>query len=238
MVAGHAAATCPPYKTGSSPYEIIVRHAPRPGPPTPEQFTELIKKGIFPALLVMPSSGLAPLTVKIDWWGDPVENPARVEFDVDGDGQPEWSQPQFESAPEKQHYTYQREGRFQFTVRVYDSAGKMTTYSAQITVFSPAALDADLRARWSGLKAALRQGNVPAALECIHSEARGKYKPAFEALAKSGKPIDRTLTDIRLVETGPGGAEYEMLRDREGRVLSYPVWFLIDWDGVWRLNRF
>ena len=49
--------------------------------------------------------------------------------------------------------------------------------------------------------------------------------------------MDQFLTDIRLVETGPGGAQYEMLRERDGKMLSFSVWFLIHSDGVWRLRR-
>jgi len=50
--------------------------------------------------------------------------------------------------------------------------------------------------------------------------------------------MDQFLTDIRLVETGPGGAQYEMLRERDRKMLTFSVWFLIDWDGVWRVRRF
>ncbi|MGH7472369.1 MAG: hypothetical protein ACREJW_00340 [Candidatus Methylomirabilales bacterium] len=50
--------------------------------------------------------------------------------------------------------------------------------------------------------------------------------------------MDQFLTDIRLVETRPGGAQYEMLRERDGKMLSFSVSFLIDWHGVWRLRRF
>jgi hypothetical protein len=199
---------------------------------------ELVRKGDVPALSVVPLSGLAPLTVGIEWLDYPVESPSRIEFDVDGDGKAEWSQARFETDPEKRRYTYQREGQYLLTVRVHDRTGQIKTYSVQITVFSLPALDADLRSRWFGLKTALRQGDVPAALECIHSESRERYQPVFEALVKSGKPIDQYLTDIRLIETGPGGAQYEMLRERDGKMFSFAVWFLIDWDGVWRLRRF
>jgi hypothetical protein len=40
------------------------------------------------------------------------------------------------------------------------------------------------------------------------------------------------------VEVGFGGAEYEMLRVRDGQTLSFAVWFQLDQDGLWRLRRF
>jgi hypothetical protein len=46
------------------------------------------------------------------------------------------------------------------------------------------------------------------------------------------------MTTIRLVEVGPGGAQYEMLRDLDGQTLSFAVWFQLDRDGLWRIRRF
>ncbi len=46
------------------------------------------------------------------------------------------------------------------------------------------------------------------------------------------------MTTISLVGVGFGGAQYEMLRDRDGQTYSFAVWFQIDQDGLWRLRRF
>jgi len=40
------------------------------------------------------------------------------------------------------------------------------------------------------------------------------------------------------VETGFGGAQYEMLRQGPDQVQSFAVWFMIDSDGIWRLRKF
>jgi hypothetical protein len=39
-------------------------------------------------------------------------------------------------------------------------------------------------------------------------------------------------------QVNPAGAQYEMLRQQDGQVFSYAVWFQLDHDGLWRLRRF
>ena len=203
-----ATATCPPYTPGNL---------------------------VVPPLLVGPRSGPAPLTVGINWAVYPVENPVRVEFDVNSDGVPEWSQSGFEPGS----HTYEREGEYQFTVRVHDRSGQVTVYSTPVKVLSLPALKADLERRWASFKAALRRGDAAAALECTDSESRSRYRQVLTSLAsKSPQEVDRILTTIQFVEIGPGGAQYEMLRERDGQTLSFAVWFRIDQDGIWRLRRF
>lgn len=210
-----AAATCPPLAPGSSELELLAGRVP---------------------LFVYPSTGPAPLTVEIRWWSYPIPNPVRVEFDPDGDGIPEWSQPQFQAS--ERNYIYQREGDYRFTVRVHDASGQVTTYSVPVKVLSPLAFDADLQSRWATLKANLRRGDIKAALECIHSRSRSRYQELFKALSGNLQDVDRILTAIRLVEVRRGEAIYEMTRTEGGVARSFDVRIVIDGDGVWRVRSF
>ncbi|MCI0372143.1 MAG: PKD domain-containing protein [candidate division NC10 bacterium] len=190
-------------------------------------------------LQVFPSSGPVPLTVEIRWWVYPIENPVRVEFDADGNGVPEWSQPGFESGPGQRGYTYRQEGQYQLTVRVHDRGGRVTVYTAPVTVSAPAAFEAELQGRWTSMKTALRRGDIPVALECIHSESRPRYRDVFMALAnRLAQDVDQIFTNIQLAKQGPGGATYEMLRTEAGITKSFEVRFQVDADGVWRLRSF
>ncbi len=203
-----ATASCPPYMPGGT---------------------------VVSPLAVGPPSGPAPLTVDIKWFTYPVENPIRVEFDANGDGIPEWSQSGFEPG----RYIYEREGTYQLTVRVYDRSGQMSVYTRSVKVFSLAVLKADLEKLWDSFKTALGRGDVAAALECIHSDSRSRYQQGLQSLSrKSPQELNQILTTIHLIEFGPGGAQYEMLRQRNGQTLSFAVWFQVDEDGVWRLRRF
>lgn len=234
-----AAADCPPFSAGTSFIEVITRHHRGPGPVTDAELMELMDKGLFSPLLVSPSSGPAPLTVDIRWWVFPVESPLRIEFDSDGDGVPEWSQPGFHAEAGQERHTYQQEGQYTFTVRVHARGGQVTTYTAPVKVLAPAAFDAELQGRWTTFKAALRKADIPVALECIHSKSRSRYRDGFTALSQDlSQNVDWILTRIRLVEHRGAEAIYEMLRADDGITLSYEVRFRIDEDGVWRLRSF
>lgn len=234
-----ATADCPPLTSGSSFFEVLARHAPGPGPLTDAQILELVQKGVLMPLQVVPVSGPAPLTVEIRWWVYPVENPVRVEFDADGNGVPEWTQSGYEPGSKQRTYTYQREGQYLFTVRIHGRGGQMTVYTAPATVFTPAAFEAELQGRWSSMKAAFRRGDIPAALECIHSESRSRYRDAFTALgSRLVQDVDQIFTPLRFVKHGSGGATYEMLRTGAGITESFDVRFQADTDGIWRLRSF
>jgi hypothetical protein len=93
--------------------------------------------------------------------------------------------------------------------------------------------------KWEGMKDALRRGDVPTALGFIHSSARERFRRVFESLPSDRLAlIDQYLRTIEPVEIGYNGAEYKMRRVRGGDILSFPVWFQIDADGIWRLVMF
>lgn len=135
-------------------------------------------------------------------------------------------------------HSYQREGQFQFTMRVRDSRGHARTYTAEVTVISLPTFDAELRALWNEFKTLLRRWDVASALNCIHSASRSGSGETLQAVLKTGKPIDQILTDIQLVEFKGQRTEYQMLRTDERGRLSYLVLFAVDIDGRWRLRSF
>lgn len=234
-----ASGVCPPFVAGRSFFEELARHMPSPGQPTHAQLVELVKKGVINPLLVSPPSGPAALSVEIGWWVYPVEKPIRVEFDADGDGVPEWSESGLGPEYGQRTYTYQREGQYQFTVRIHDRGGQVTVYAAPLKVLSPSAFDADLQTRWTTMKAGLRRGDIPAALDCIHTESRSRYQKVFAALSnRLPQDVDQIFTTIRFVEHYKTEAIYEMLRIDAGMTKSFEVRFSVDADGIWRLRMF
>ncbi len=159
-----------------------------------------------------PPGGLAPLSVAYSLVGGPV--PTAVELDLDGDGAVEFSGTSLDG----QTFTYLDPGLFLPTVRITDANGNQFTARAVVEVLDQAALDALLQAKWTGIKDTLRAGDVAQAVAFIHTETR----PAYEAQLGQLNPvalagIDQYMTTIQLVEVGPGGAQYEMLRDRNGQ---------------------
>jgi hypothetical protein len=122
---------------------------------------------------------------------------------------------------------------------VTDLDGQIHSATTLIEVYDRSALDRRLQLVWADFKDAVRQGNVARAVSFLHSETRDAYAEQLGLLRpQTLARIDTYLTAIELVEVGPGGAEYEMLRDRDGVTLSFAVWFRVDHDGIWRLFRF
>jgi hypothetical protein len=161
--------------------------------------------------------------------------PQTVELDVEGDGTIDFTGPGLEG----QTFTYGTPGVYAPKVKLTAAGGQEFRGSAVVQVHDRVTLDAQLQPRWNGLKDALRAGDVNRGVTFIHSDTRAGYQEQLGRLRPATlAEIDRWMTTIQLVRVGPGGALYEMLRERNGKMLSFAVWFQIDQDGFWRLRRF
>ena len=103
---------------------------------------------------------------------------------------------------------------------------------------SKSRFEAELKAIWADFKTALRQRDLPAALNCTHASARAKYKEILPALIESKTPIDTILTEIEFEKLEARRAVFEMLVKEGSDLISYRVVFLIDQDGIWRIQFF
>ncbi len=188
-----------------------------------------------PVLLFRPSpaGGIAPLTVGFSL--SSLVPIAQIALDLEGNGSIEFQGPSLEG----QSFLYPAPGLYLPTVTVTDPSGATYTATALLQVYDLTALNANLQAKWQGLKDALRVGDVARATTFIHSDTRAVYQAQFARFsAATLANIDQYMTTIQLVEVGFGGAQYEMLRQRGGQTLSFAVWFQLDQDGLWRLRRY
>jgi len=101
-----------------------------------------------------------------------------------------------------------------------------------------AAVDALLRAKWTGVKDFLRSGDIDGALESVVLSARDSYRDLLTALTVPLSTIDVVLTDISFVSLDVGRVEYQMIQVDDGVRLSYFILFARDADGIWRLRFF
>lgn len=188
---------------------------------------------IAPAIVLeaFPAGGAAPLTVTFHLRNNTGRPLVLFELDTDGDGSIDFTASTFDEP----WATYTRQGLVFPTIRVTDDQGKSYTGTAVITVGGMPPLEA----KWEGMKNALRRGDLPAALSFIHTESRAHYEAVFQRLTPTQlAAIDQYLTTALPVEIGPNGAEYEMRRARGSEILSFPIWFQVDTDGIWRLRMF
>ena len=184
------------------------------------------------SLVAAPWSGIAPLTVRFSLSRDPAT--ASVALDTDADGVTDVAGPGL-----NEHVAvYTRPGIYVARAVVTDVAGATTIATAVIRVFDPAALDGELRARWSALRDALRRGDVGAGVSHIVQRRRADYEAAFRLLSASLPAIDSILTDLTPVKVRNASAVYEMRRTDDGLPKSFEVRFAIDGDGIWRVEAF
>jgi len=238
VAAGPAAADCPPLAPSANWMERF-ETAFTGRAFSPEDAREFQRRENVPALIVLPTTGPAPLEVGITWLSLPVETAVRMEISPDGTGAQPWPPPWTAEQGGRRKFTYDRPGRYDLTVWLHEPNGRVTPYPTAITVSTPADFDAELVGRWETLKARLAAADLAGALECMHTDARKKYEPTFKALFVDRRTrVDDALTSIRLVEMRGTGAEYEMRRTGPRGTLSYYVRFLVDVDGVWRIQSF
>lgn len=184
-------------------------------------------------LLPSPAGGMAPLTVAFSL--SSTVGLVEVALDLEGNGSVEFRGASLDG----REFTYAQPGIYTPTVQATGSDGRVHSATAVIEVYDAAALDARLQVLWQGLKDAIRRGDLARAISFVHSDTRDAYAAQLGQLrATTLANIDIYMTTIQRVEVGPGGAQYEMLRQRDGVTLSFAVWFQIDRDGLWRLRRF
>ncbi|MBM3817425.1 MAG: hypothetical protein FJW14_00210 [Acidimicrobiia bacterium] len=184
-------------------------------------------------LSVWPPGGLAPLPVRVSVAGF-VGAPVAIDFEGDGtvdfDGVPD---------DDSLYFTYATAGIHVPALRFTAPDGTVLTQRAVVEVYDGSRLDARLQAVWAGFRDSLRKGDVAAAVSFIAAERRGGWAEYFASLPPDAfEDVDLVFTAITLVEAGYGGAQYEMVAERDGLIYSYAVWFRLDADGRWRLWRF
>jgi hypothetical protein len=188
--------------------------------------------GAEPVLAASPRAGVAPLAVRFSLLASPV--PIKVELDADGDGAVDVTGPSLDD----QSFTYAQPGLYVSSARLTDAAGTTRVATAVIQVWDRAGLDAQLQAKWQGMKSALRQGDIDGALTFIALAKRASYRRMLVALGAQVTTIDQILTDVSFVEQTGARAEYQMIRIDSGVRISHFILFVRDEDGIWRLRFF
>lgn len=181
-----------------------------------------------------PAGGVAPLTVGIKLL-NPIPS-VQATLDVEGDGRVD-----VEGADlGVRVHTYARPGVYTPMITITDADGRVHTARAVVQVYDRTALDSRLQGVWRGFRDALRSGDIARAVTFIHRDRRERWQEYFSQLtAEELAQVDDIFRSIDLVEVGFGGAQYEMLRERDGLIYSYALWFAFDFgEGQWRLERF
>jgi sugar lactone lactonase YvrE len=182
-------------------------------------------------LEAFPDSGLAPLAVR---FGGTLPQ-GTYSLDLEGDGTFDY----VGGGIGDREFTYADPGMHLATLLIVTPDGQASTRRTVVTVYDRPSIEVELRAAWTGFKEALQARDVPRAAGFIHNGRR----EAWEAYLRQFTPemLDATatvFTDLTLLEVAAGRAECEMMREVGGLMYSYPVSFVVDADGRWRLWQF
>jgi len=136
-------------------------------------------------------------------------------------------------------FAYARPGIHVARLQATTPDGQVLAARTSVYVYNRAALEARLQAAWRGFKDALRGGDVARAASFVHGDRRAAWEEYFRQLTPDLFAVtDTVFADVTLSEVAPGRAECEMMRDEDGLRYSFPISFVIDVDGGWRLWQF
>ena len=183
-------------------------------------------------LIPRPVIGPVPLTVTFDM--NCLEPVSRIDFDSDGNGSNDF---QGTTLADKQ-FTYEVQGLFFPKVTVTDQANNAHARTAIVWAASRDELEMLLQSKWTAMKNALRSGDIQGALKHIVIKKRPQYEQVFNSLTIPYSQIDQVLTSITFIEMNGAVAEYEMLRAEEQGEFAYLARFVVDEDGIWRIESF
>ena len=134
------------------------------------------------------------------------------------------------------------EGIYYVTVNVTGPDGNTYEDTIAITVLNREQLDALLKAKWEGMKEALSNGDVNGAVSYIGVQTKQHYAELFTALQSHLPEVVQALREIELIRGVGKSATYNMNRSElyGGQIvgIDYSVYFVVDGDGVWKIDWF
>ncbi len=189
-------------------------------------------------LLATPESGVVPLTVAWQVLNQSGQKLVQFEFDPTGSGSFGSPAPTFDGT----RTTYSTPGLFAATLRATDDKGTQYTASTTVNGLARDQMDALLRGKWAGMKAALTPGDIEGGLLFFTSSQRPRYRTLFTGLSGQLAQIVQDMQDIQLVYLVESRAKYRLRRTQlyGGQLvtLTYYVYFIQDASGRWYIEEF
>jgi hypothetical protein len=106
-------------------------------------------------------------------------------------------------------------------------------------VLDPVATETLLKSKWNSMQTAILGADISGALAYFTGHSQADYQAIFNNLQPlSIQQIFTTLEGFNLLSITNFIAEGEALRTENGVLLSYPVFFMLDETGTWRISSF
>lgn len=180
------------------------------------------------------AGGVPPLTVhfRID---ASIPHPITAyQMDFDGDGNMDYTADNAENIS----YTYSNGGLYSAHALVMDDQGNQYGEQVWIHVIPPEELDVLLKSKWSGMVEALKEKDIETALTYFWERSRPKYEQGFNLLVDQLPDIFSLPEKFNLVSMMDNIAIYDNIVQVDGVSRSYPVMFIKDENGFWKIRGF
>jgi PKD repeat protein len=234
LVNGQFAVSNVPLSEG---FNIITVTATDTAGTTATQYIAVIASipGNFIKLSASPASGIAPLTVSFIISATLSNSIANYQIDFDGNGTIDYNGATFDNI----NYTYTTEGIYHPTLTVTDSAGNSYSGTATVSIQSRSQLDTTLKAKWAAMKAALLAGNVDTALSYFIDGSQSRYRAIFTGMNSATiNEIFSGISSIEVTKVNGRIASCGALRNEAGGTYSYPLIYIQDNKGIWKILGF
>ena len=197
-----------------------------------ETLEEKIRLTATPSSGILNTAGILPVIFEAE-----VSLPNLVSnysWDLNGDGTPE----QTGSTLSKVTANYQYTGLYFPKVTVIDNQGNTYEETTIINVLSREEMDALLKGKWDGMKGKLVVGDIETALKYFVAGSRDRYRQTFTGLGGRINSIFSSISEIKFYTLSEGVANYGAIKIENGKPYSYPVTFIQDENGIWKIKGF
>jgi hypothetical protein len=134
--------------------------------------------------------------------------------------------------------TYQTPGLYFPTVSITDTMGNIYTETTIVNVLDRAVIDALLQAKWDGMRGAVINGNIDAALYNIMPGAQGRCRAIFSDPEINASARLSEISRIEVFTLKERAAQAGAIRMESDGEYAYPVNFGRDANGIWKILGF
>ena len=188
-------------------------------------------------MTAFPTQGLAPFTPTLDSTTHFDQSIAKYRWDFDGDGFTDAEGDTLSTVTP----TYDKPGLYLPRLTVEDSQGNRFSDQIGVVVVTREEIDRLLTKQWSDMKSRLADRDVEGAMKLFaEGSSKEMFRKNFELMKDILPQIVSGMAPITFDRLEGNGdvAFYKMQAEQGGKMLSFPVNFEKDSDGIWRIRFF
>jgi hypothetical protein len=183
-------------------------------------------------------TGIAPLTTYFSVSTSIPNSVTSYDFDYEGDDVVDYTGATFDDIS----VSYETEGVYYPTVTVTDDQGMTYTNTIAIIVLNQTDLDALLQAKWNAMKTALGNQDVADSLNYYTADKQAHYNQTFTDIYDYLPQFVQDMQDIQLIYSRDNMAKYRIRKTEtyagQTMDITYYIYFVIDSDGIWKIEIF